>query len=388
MIGSRRPEPLVEALEGLRQRGVLVDAREGSEDRRKAVILATKRAIRREKLKQRKRRWVFGGLSIAAAAALAIVVRIEGRERRHQESAATRASVAVAAPGAELAVEAGSVIAARNGKPIAIATDAHFRVAEGDSVQVAADGAALLTLPRGVRMHLSAATVARLDRAGESEQRLLLDLGNTFVSVPKPGGPQTVEIVTPNARVVVHGTEFTVTVARVEPSHSFVTTVSVTRGSVLVVDSFGQRLVPAGSSWSSAPPAVPPIETRPADSSEEQARTWTESSRRARRASEGSAAVGGLGEQNRLFQEALDLRIAGDDAASVRRLDEFLRRFPRSALEQEARFARLRGLSRLGRKSDAAAEARQYLSENPDTATRDEARRVLLDAAKPKLSPP
>jgi hypothetical protein len=72
----------------------------------------------------------------------------------------------------------------------------------------------------------------------------------------------------------------------------------------------------------------------------------------------------------------------------VRRLDEFLRRFPRSALEQEARFARLRGLSRLGRKSDAAAEARQYLSENPDTATRDEARRVLLDAAKPKLSPP
>ena len=130
------------------------------------------------------------------------------------------------------------------------------------------------------------------------------------------------------------------------------------------------------------------MEARPADSSGEQARIMTEGSRRARRASDGSAAVGVLGEQNRLFQEALDLRKAGDDAASVRRLDEFLQRFPRSALEQEARFARLRALSRLGRKSDAAAEARQYLSENPDTATRDEARRVLLDAAKPKRSQP
>ncbi len=388
MIGSRRPEPPVEALMGLRQRGVLVDAREGSEERRKAVILATKKAIRREKLKQRKRRWVFGGLSVAAAAALAIVVRVEGRERRHDEAVATRASVAVAAPGAELAVAAGSVIATRNGKPIAIGTGAHYRVTEGDSVQVAANGAASLTLPRGVQMHLSAATVARLDRAGETEQRLLLDLGNTFVSVPKPGGPQTVEVVTPNARVVVHGTEFTVDVARVEPSDSLVTTVSVTRGSVLVVDDFGQRLIPAGSSWSSAPPAAPSMEARPADSSGEQARIMTEGSRRARRASDGSAAVGVLGEQNRLFQEALDLRKAGDDAASVRRLDEFLQRFPRSALEQEARFARLRALSRLGRKSDAAAEARQYLSENPDTATRDEARRVLLDAAKPKRSQP
>ena len=88
-----------------------------------------------------------------------------------------------------------------------------------------------------------------------------------------------------------------------------------------------------------------------------------------------------------MFQAALDARKSGDDAAVVKYLDEILARFPGSTLEPEVRLARLRALSRLGRKDDAASEARRYLSENPDAVTRDEARRVLLEATKPEAAP-
>jgi hypothetical protein len=144
---------------------------------------------------------------------------------------------------------------------------------------------------------------------------------------------------TPDSEVIVHGTRFAVDVERDDEADGTVTSVSVSRGSVLVVHGADQRLIRAGDTWSSDARAP---ESR-GEVSQRVGTTRMPARRVPRRV---LARDGNLTEQNRLFQAALDARAAGDDALVVRSLDALLARFPESALAPEARLLRVRTIRR------------------------------------------
>ena len=85
-----------------------------------------------------------------------------------------------------------------------------------------------------------------------------------------------------------------------------------------------------------------------------------------------------LEHENGLFRLAIDARNNGDDASAVRRFDQLLATYPKSALAQEAKVERFRALKRMGRSRDAAREARRYLIEHGNGFAEDEARDVAL----------
>lgn len=368
MIGRTRPEPPLEVLERMRQ-PALADTRPGAEERRSAAVGLMARALRAEG-RRRKRRYRW---SLVAAAAAAVVASSFGVARFYgtREPLAERAGqvpAAVALGPVELRIASGTAVTTRHGMESVVTAGASVRITDGDAVRTDAGTSATLLLPRGVRVELAAVTKAAIVAAGETEQKLALDIGQTHISVPKPGGPSTFSVTTPDARVVVHGTEFTVRVDAGDASHPTRTSVSVTRGSVSVENAAGERLLGPGESWSAADAdrAATP-------------RTETIAPPRARVAT-GKESASSLAEQNRLFQAALDARRVGDDAAVLRAIDELFARYPDTTLAEEARLARFRALKALHRNQDAAREARRYLSAHPDTPAADEARRALLES--------
>jgi hypothetical protein len=211
-------------------------------------------------------------------------------------------------------------------------------------VQGHSDSAATLALPRGVQVALGAATDVWLTLASETEQRLRLDNGKTDVSVPRPGGPRVFSIRTPDSEVIVHGTIFSVTVEREPPSFEAVTSVSVTRGSVLVVHAGERRLLEANESWSSRRQVIASVGSASDEPSRSASRVRPE---RELRVSPPARPRTALTEQNRLFQASLDARDAHDDERAVRDLDELLARFPESPLCDQARILRARAVERL-----------------------------------------
>jgi hypothetical protein len=373
--GHKRPEPPLDILEAWHQRGVPLDGVDAVARRRDSFVDSLSRTIRAEQRRrvQKRRLFVVFSTTLAFAAAAAIyVVAVRPPSR-----------VPEARSGTELDVTLGMAVSVHAGQPVRIGPEHPVQLAEHDEVRVEEGGAARLALPRGVRVGLASATRTTLLVAAEGEQRLALQAGSLSVSVPKPGGPETFAITTPNAEVVVHGTEFTTSVDFL-PDGTPRTAVVVTRGAVLVVHQGVRALVRAGSSWSSdALPSVPPASTVNGDgvgAGDTSAHLGHDGAREAALRTGEPASKSELAEQNRLFRLALDARAAHDDAAVVRHLDELLTRFSSTTLAQEARLARFRALKRLGRDREAAREARRYLSTYPDAPARDEARDVLLEA--------
>jgi len=381
MSRVQRPEPPLAALDELRQLEVPADSPAGDEARRRIALQATTRVILEEARRKRRVRWFFG--SAAAAAMLALLGagwhEFEARRasRSHMASSQVKAS-------AELRVTAGVVVTTRPGHEETVSAGGRIPISEGEEIRTAPDGQGLLALPLGVSVELGFATKARVDVARAVEQRIRLDLGNVEVSVPTPGGPRTVAIATPDAEVVVHGTVFSVNVERAEPAPSTITSVNVTRGSVLVVHRGEQQLITAGGRWSSVAvkatdsPQVPNEAAPSTEIPQSQERPQSPMVNRAQ------ARRGALADQNRLFQAALDARKAGDDVAVLRNLDELLARFPGTALEQDVQLTRIRTLKRLGRIDEAAREAGRYLKTHPDGPAQDEVRRILLKASPTK----
>lgn len=367
MIWRARPEPPLEILEKLRQ-PALADARPGAEKRREAAVGLIEKTLRAEGQRRKRRRSSWAIVTAAAALVTGSVVFVQFHPARHESGQVpTRAAVAAVDP-VELRVESGVAVTTRRGVAAVISAGSNVRITEGDSVRTGPDAHATLLLPRGVRVELSRATKAGILSALESDQKLSLDIGETQISVPKPGGPTTFAVTTPDARVVVHGTEFLVRVEEDERAHATHTSVSVTRGSVSVVNATGERLLHPGESWSAAAP-------------ERTAPTQAEQTAPVRaRVATARESASSLAEQNRLFQAALDARRAGDDAAVLRAVDELFARYPETTLAQEARLARFRALKALHRNQEASREARRYLSAHPDTPAADEARRALLES--------
>lgn len=365
MIRRSRPEPPLEVLERLRQPS-LADSRPGAEERRRAAVANVAATIRAEaKRRTRRRSWPL----VSAAVVLLVGggwMRLHGT-RPDTTEASKPSHVGTESGAVALSVSSGIAVVTRHGAPAALPASSSLRLTEGDGVRTGPDARATLVLPRGVRVELSPGTKASIVSAEEDDQRLSLDIGETAISVPKPGGPHTFSVTTPDARVVVHGTEFKVSVREADASHTTRTSVSVTRGSVSVVDAAGERLLTPGQSWSAG------------DAAEPRAVSVAEpGAPRARAAA--ARDVSSLAEQNKLFQAALDARRAGDDAAVLRAIDELFARFPDTKLAEEARLAKFRALKALHRNQEAAHEAKRYLSAHPDAPAADEARRALLES--------
>jgi hypothetical protein len=381
----KRPEPPLEILEAWGQRGVPIDAPEDAVRRREAVVGSMGRLIREEKRRRlRRTRWIW---SIGAAAAVAFA----GAVYLVRPAAPPSRPVAAAeARGASLQVTSGLVVTLRGDAATSVYPGSPHALSPSDEIRVGQEARGTALLPRGVRVDFAPETRATLVSAGEVEQRFRLAQGMLTVSVPRPGGPRTFAISTPDTEVVVHGTQFSTRVERT-PNGVARTFVQVTRGAVLVVRGDSESLVRAGQSWASPDPdamdqrlqaspaaiaagARPPSGGAAASSAEQDNKAGHADARAA--AARGRAATDALAEQNRLFQAALDARAAGDDAAVVRHLDRLLVRFPRTELAREARLTRFRALKRLGREGEAAREAGRYLLEHPDGPSRGEARDV------------
>jgi ferric-dicitrate binding protein FerR (iron transport regulator) len=265
-----------------------------------------------------------------------------------------------------------------------------LRVELGDEIATIGAAEGSLELLGGVAIGLGSDTLVRLTTAPAGE--VSVDAGSVSVKVPKLPQGQTFAIRTPNARVSVHGTEFSVGVQSAAVG-GVATHVVVTSGVVTVECDDGKnatltagkeevcalpvsREEPSAAATtdeaSPTPESVAPVAAGPKSRAEGTARS----------SPSGTGAPierdGLLGEQNRLLASAMDARKRGDDQGAVRILDDFLAKYPSSPVVEVAHVERFRALERAGNHAEASKEARRYLATFRDGFAREEARRLAV----------
>ena len=97
----------------------------------------------------------------------------------------------------------------------------------------------------------------------------------------------------------------------------------------------------------------------------------------------GAASRSSLAAENALMQAAMGAVRDGDDTRAAALFGDFLSRYPRSPLAQNAEVERFRCLERLGDERAAARLARRYLGEHPNGMAESEARRVGAPVSSP-----
>jgi hypothetical protein len=318
---------------------------------------------------------------LAAAAVVAIVFGARALLRRDSVSGPALADTA-----AGRLFGAGSVIVQRAGAPRPAAES--MRLAPGDEVRTPAESGTRIVLADGAEAALEAKSRLVLGRSGADALELLA--GELTVTVPKLVPPRTFAVRTPDARVVVHGTRFVVTILEAPAKPR--TRVRVIEGKVGVEYRGVVADLVVGQTWPAAPQKEqatgatvrePPSSTAAAQPAAPIRSADSRSSPGAA-SQKGAAPVSAaaLAEQNRLFSAAVAESRRGDDARAIALIDELLARYPSSPLLPEARVERFRALKRLGQKSEAAREASRYLLENENGAARDEARSIVLPKSK------
>jgi hypothetical protein len=349
---------------------------------------------------------------IAAAAALLVVAGAGAFEYR-SHAARERAA-------ADVAVGIFSLV--REGENVAVDSHDALDLVPEDRLETPSDGRARAVLTSGAVVDVQASTTVRFARernATQTGEELVLSHGSVALKVPKLGALRTLAVVTPDARVTVHGTAFRVDIdeAGARPT----TSVTVTEGTVWVTQGGRDIVLPRGSHWSSAvstpdahtdatplvptmpatPPRVPPPnETTPAPSpgvtarsassafpSSSGASNSTAPSSRASAARIHDEATSTLGVENDEYHQAVSAVRSGNDASAVSQFDAFLARFPSSPLAQNAEVERFRALHRLGRTAEAARRARSYLVSYPRGFAHDEAQALAVDALRPSSGP-
>jgi hypothetical protein len=218
------------------------------------------------------------------------------------------------------------------GAELALPLEGQLRVEPGGSAELRTDG--------GVSLALAESSVVLLNELGNaSQKRLRLLAGEVTCQVPRLAQNESFAVVTPSARVVVHGTVFRVRVNDATARDG--TCVEVTEGAVIVHHDSGQIALNSGESWGCG--AKPRSAERAASRSDRSQleRAPLRESADARRSSAGT-----LEPEVRLLQAALVAERNGDKAAAERALSLLLRRYPQSPLSTEARGAlsRIRGL--------------------------------------------
>jgi hypothetical protein len=319
---------------------------------------------------------------------------------------AAAAWMVLRAPSVEVEVAtltAAAPIDIRHGGAPAARSASRGPLEADDEVHTPNQTTATAVLASGANVQVEPDSTVRFDARTESTdgigEALTLSHGTVVLSVPKLGPHRRLSVLTPDARVTVRGTRFSVSVLGSGDRRE--TRVHVTDGSVWVDHAGKEDVLAAGQSWSSRPeaaraaasPAVVAPRNDPATEVEPHtaiaatsrgpkprpADTEQHDDQMAPRPHDANPSPGGtstLAAENELYRRAVAAARGGDDARAVGLLDVFLSRFPRSPLAQNAAVERFRALVRSGRRDGAARAADQYLSAYPNGFAREEASRV------------
>jgi hypothetical protein len=380
----RDPDTLLRELGSER---VPPEAAEVAAARRERVVEALGRGIRdvphlREQ-RARRARW----FSFAAAAVVALAVGFAARD--FSDAGSRPSTTQVDAKGAATARSvSGTLVVTHAGRSRVVTPGEQAGIEVGDALSTAADGLARLRTERS-DVEVAPATQVKLAAASPTEERLRLAAGRVELHVERrPDSRRIVVVETPDSEVVVHGTVFSVSVD--SSSGVGVTRVQVTEGTVSVLHRGERSFVTTGQDWSSAVKPQPlraaegPARARSTETAP--ARPQRHGARRAERASGSESSS--LGEENRMFSQAVEARNRGDDRAAVELFGALLGKFPGGKLAEEARIERMRALTRLGDATRAAAEARRYLARHASGFARDEARSTALSDSSTRRSSP
>lgn len=334
------------------------------------------RGVARARQQRALRRRVFAGLAVAAGV---LGVATGGWWLGRQDSA----SVAQA-PGVELRrVEGELRLHDASGRVLSSTSP----LPSGATIE-ALDGSFVLAFPSGASASGGAATRLSVGASGaERRESLLLSRGSVDVEVPRLAQPVEFAVDTPDARVVVHGTRFQVHVDPAAPPGA-VTQVAVSRGIVSVQAGSKEVWLRAGEHWPAVAAAQPELDSdaaaplepqlQPAPDAEWEQGQVAPERRNAQRTRTRRPSDHSLAQENRAFAAAMAKRKAGQLSQALSELERWLRRYPDSVLQQEARVEHFRLLSRLGQTRQAARAARSYLGDYPDGYAREEARDIVL----------
>jgi hypothetical protein len=219
-------------------------------------------------------------------------------------------------------------------------------------VTSAAEGATLRTR-RGAKVSVAISTRIQAITSDEHHEELALAQGSVSLVVPKLGAGVTFSVQTPDAKVTVHGTVFSVTVSGhgatsqtcVQVSAGLV---SVERAGTLTLVKGGETsncaaspapttalpvAVPAAVTGAEVLPLLPTEPTRPSSSARDASPA---SGPIAASPVVGRTADASLVAQNGLLAAALQAERAGRYLEAQRELEALLERYPRSALRPDA----------------------------------------------------
>jgi hypothetical protein len=381
MTGLREPEALVR---GLAEERVPPEEAAVLAERRERLVLGVARMIRESKgARERRslvRRW---SAVVAAAAVVALGVGVAQHSSYGHRAPELATQPAPQQPNetrevAEVRSVTGTVVLKHSGHGRVVAPGEVPSLTSGDELETAADGFAFVQTERSA-IHVQPSTQLSVFPPSVVEERIRLALGRIDLKVSKqPHSTRSVVVETPNTEVIVRGTEFSVTV--VPEQRQPVTRVRVTEGAVWVLHRGERELVSVGEEWSSSGGRVQNAVVTPAQAAATEIAPVPSRVRptRAGRAPTKGVVTGSLGEENRMYQAALEARNRGDDRKALELFSALLTRYPNGHLAEVAQVERMRGFKRLGESNAAQAEARRYLAEHPSGAVRDEARGTAL----------
>ena len=134
-------------------------------------------------------------------------------------------------------------------------TATSLRIEASDELHTGADATTTAILANGAAVDVAPGSDLRFDAHVDSGERagedLRLGQGKVWLRVPKLGPHHTLSVVTPDARVTVRGTRFSVAV--LGAAGAVETRVQVTEGSVWVDQAGHEDVLSAGQSWTSRP---------------------------------------------------------------------------------------------------------------------------------------
>ena len=315
---------------------------------RAAVAATPARRLRTRRLRR-------AGIGAAASCVLLAAALVLGRQRPSEpELAAAPAMVHVEALGSE-----APIFVDAHGTAHALTGDAPL-AGPGELRSPASSWSRVLTA-RGARIELAPRARLRITpgtpgtpgtsaKREEPEADLQLERGEAHCSVPKLGAHGRFSIATPDARVVVHGTVFSVKVG--EAAAGSRTCVRVNEGLVEVQHRGGSSYLRPGMQWgceaepevraaAAATPASPPAAVSATTEEQEPAlgarAARARASKLAARRTARSKLSGTLAQETALLASALSAERDGDQSRARSLFSELMIRHPRSPLAPEAR---------------------------------------------------
>ncbi|HSU40238.1 MAG TPA: FecR family protein, partial [Polyangiaceae bacterium] len=249
---TRAPTAAERALAAMREQRLPEDSElaKGAQRRRMVARVEGFQAglLRDDRRRRRVVPWLATGLMLAAAAAVALGSALKAPAPLSSAVPAARAELAPA----KLVAERGAVDFVRQRRA---GSPSRGELFPGDEVRTREDGGVTLLLALGAKVELGPSTAVELSNpgppAGKSESVRLVR-GRIELSVPKQPDGASFSVTAPLAKVVVLGTEFSVTASEHGP-----TMVEVKQGRVLVEHGSGSTFLDAGATWTSERPFEP-----------------------------------------------------------------------------------------------------------------------------------